>query len=354
MSHTLTIEPTGDTVEVAEGQTILDACLRQGIWLPHACGHGLCGTCKVDVADGVVDHGDASSFALMDFERDGGKTLACAATLRSDVTIETELDDEPDARRIPVRDFVGKVVRLEDLTHDVKGVFIELPGDGIDFQAGQYVNLSVPGVDGPRAFSLANPPSSPNLIELHVRLVPGGLATTWIHRQLKVGDTLTLAGPYGRFIVRKSTQTPMIFLAGGTGLSSPKSMILDLLGEGCTLPMLLIHGVRSARDLYDRHLFVALTAAYPNLTYAPVLSEPKPEDAWTGETGFVHEALQRRYDGLFAGRKAYLCGPPPMVEACIRTLMQGRLFERDIYTERFLTTADGDAGKVKSPVFRRL
>lgn len=354
MTHTLTIEPTGDTVEVDEGQTILDACLRQGIWLPHACGHGLCGTCKVEVADGDVDHGDASPFALMDFERDGGKTLACTATLMSDVTIEAELDDDPDARRIPVRDFTGTVVRLDDLTHDVKGVFIQLDGPGIEFQAGQYVNLTVPGVDGPRAFSLANPPSQPGLVELHVRLVPGGRATGYIHHDLAVGERLRLSGPYGRFLVRKSAEAPMIFLAGGTGLSSPKSMILDLLEEGCPHEMLLIHGVRTARDLYDRDLFTDLAARHPTLTYVPVLSQPGAEDGWDGETGFVHEALARRYGGVFAGRKAYLCGPPPMVEACIRTLMQGRLFERDIHTERFLTAGDADAAKVKSPVFRRL
>ncbi|HYG89263.1 MAG TPA: 2Fe-2S iron-sulfur cluster binding domain-containing protein [Azospirillum sp.] len=359
MTHTLTIEPTGDTVAVAEGQTILDACLRQGIWLPHACGHGLCGTCKVEVVDGDVDHGDASGFALMDFERDGGKTLACTARLLSDATIEADIDEEPDALRIPVRDFTGTVVRLEDLTHDVKGVFIELPGDGIAFQAGQYVNLTVPGVEGARAFSLANPPAQRNLVELHVRLVPGGKATGWIHRDLKVGDTLTLSGPYGRFFVRKSAAAPMIFLAGGTGLSSPKSMILDLLAEGCTQPMVLIHGVRGLRDLYDRDLFEGLAAVHANLTYIPVLSDRQPgdaslEDGWQGETGFVHEALHRHFGGMFAGRKAYLCGPPPMIEACIRTLMQGRLFERDIFTERFLTAGDGDAGKVRSPVFKRI
>ncbi|MBP2227918.1 phenol hydroxylase P5 protein [Azospirillum agricola] len=354
MSHTLTIEPTGESVAVEEGQTILDACLRQGIWLPHACGHGLCGTCKVEVADGEVDHGDASGFALMDFERDGGKTLACTATLRSDVTIEADIDDEPDARRCPVRDFTGTVVGLEDLTHDVKGVTIELPGDGIAFQAGQYVNLTVPGVEGARAFSLASPPSRPGRIELHVRRVPGGRATGWIHDTLAVGDRLRLSGPYGRFFVRSSAAVPSILLAGGTGLSSPKSMILDLLERGWTQPILLIHGVRARRDLYDEALFRDLAARHPILTYVPVLSDPRPDDGWEGETGFVHEALQRRFDGLYAGRKAYLCGPPPMVEACIRTLMQGRLFERDIHTERFLTAGDGDAGKVRSPVFRRL
>ncbi|MCI4680917.1 2Fe-2S iron-sulfur cluster binding domain-containing protein, partial [Rhodoblastus acidophilus] len=76
----LTIEPIGDEIEVAEGQTILDACLRAGVYLPHACGHGLCGTCKTQVLDGEIDHGEASPFALMDFERDEGFVLACTAT----------------------------------------------------------------------------------------------------------------------------------------------------------------------------------------------------------------------------------------------------------------------------------
>ncbi|MFA5122593.1 2Fe-2S iron-sulfur cluster-binding protein [Zavarzinia sp.] len=104
MGHELTIEPLGETIEVADGQTILDACLRAGIWLPHACGHGLCGTCKVDVVDGEIDHGAASSFALMDFERADGKCLACTALLLDDVTIEAEIDEDPDQRRIAVRD----------------------------------------------------------------------------------------------------------------------------------------------------------------------------------------------------------------------------------------------------------
>ena len=111
MTYELTIEPIGQTIEVEDDQTILDAALRAGIWLPHACCHGLCATCKVVVTDGEVDHGEASSFALMDFERDEGKTLACCARLQSDVTIEAEIDEEPDAESIPVRDFPGTVSR---------------------------------------------------------------------------------------------------------------------------------------------------------------------------------------------------------------------------------------------------
>ena len=348
MSHTLTIEPIGETISVADDQTILDACLRAGVWLPHACGHGLCGTCKVEVVDGEIDHADASGFALMDFERADGKTLACTARLRSDATIEADLDEDPDARRIAVRDFPCEVTGLDDLTHDVKGVSLRPLEGRLEFQAGQYINLTLPGIAGPRAFSLANPPAGDGGLALHVRRVAGGAATGYIHDTLAVGDRVTVTGPYGRFFVRKSSPLPMIFLAGGTGLSSPKSMILDLLAEGRAEAMTLVHGVRARRDLYD------LARNHPNLRYIPVLSEPRPEDEWPGETGFVHQALQRAFPHGFADHKAYLCGPPPMIEACLRTLMQGRLFERDIYTEKFLSAADAGTGKVRSPVFRRL
>mgnify|MGYP003340427757 FL=1 len=147
MSQQLTIEPLGATIDVEEGQTILDAALRQGIYIPHACGHGLCGTCKVTILDGEVDHGLANPFALMDFERDEGKTLACCATLQSDVEIEADVDEDPDARIIPVSDFHCKVSRIETLTPTIKAIWLKLDKP-IDFQAGQYVQLALPGIEG--------------------------------------------------------------------------------------------------------------------------------------------------------------------------------------------------------------
>ena len=145
MSFELTIEPLGQTIGIEEGQTLLDAALRAGIYLPHACCHGLCATCKVQVADGEVEHGEASSFALMDFERDEGKCLACCATAQSDLVIEAEIDEDPDAENLPVQDFSGVVSRIETLTPTIKGVWIRLDAP-IRFQAGQYVNLNLPGV----------------------------------------------------------------------------------------------------------------------------------------------------------------------------------------------------------------
>ena len=127
MSYQLTIEPLGATIDVEDGQPLLDAALRQGIYIPHACGHGLCGTCKVEVLEGEVDHGAANPFALMDFERDAGKTLACCATLQSDATIEADIDEEPDAEIIPVRDFDTTVARIVDLTPTIKAFFSSSP-----------------------------------------------------------------------------------------------------------------------------------------------------------------------------------------------------------------------------------
>ena len=136
----------------------------------------------------------------MDFERDEGFVLACTATLKSDVKIEADVEEDPDARRIAVGDFEGEVVGLDDLAHDIKGVRIELDGDGIGFQAGQYVNVQIPGLDTPRAFSIANLLSAAGHIELQVRRVPGGRGTGWVHERLEPGTRLAFSGPYGRFV----------------------------------------------------------------------------------------------------------------------------------------------------------
>ena len=350
MSYSLTIEPLGRTIEVNDGQTILDAALREGIYLPHACCHGLCATCKVQITDGEVDHGQASNFALMDYEREEQKCLACCATLQSDVVIEADIDEDPDALNLPIDDFDGVVERIENLTPTIKGVWIRLDKP-MQFQAGQYVNLTVGELDA-RAFSLANSPSTGDLIELNIKQVPGGQITGYVHNDLKVGEHVKVVGPYGRFFTRKSAQLPLIFMAGGSGLSSPKSMIAELLEDDCTLPITLVYGARTRDELYDHDLFVQWAQQHPNFTYVPALSAVDEADAWDGFRGFVHDAAKAKFNNDFRGHKAYLCGPPLMIESCISTLMQGRLYERDIYTEKFISAAD--AQQVRSPLFKHL
>lgn len=353
MTYEVTIEPLGQTIEVEEGQNILDAALRAGIWLPHACCHGLCATCKVQVVDGEVDLGEASPFALMDMERAEGKALACCAIPQSDLTIEVEIDEDPDAKVIPLRDFEAMVESIVDLTPTIKGIFLRVE-DGLEFQAGQYINLYIPGLDEPRAFSIASAPSNSNLLELNIRKVPGGMATSWIHDDLEVGQVLKFSGPLGRFFTRHSDPNAVIFIAGGSGLSSPKSMILELLENGDTRQITLFQGARNSSELYYQELFEELTQQYPQFRYFPVLSDEPEASDWQGERGFVHEAAIRIYDNDFRNHKAYLCGPPPMIEAAIRGLMRGRLFERDIHIEKFLSAADAANQATRSPLFRNI
>ncbi|NNL84226.1 MAG: 2Fe-2S iron-sulfur cluster binding domain-containing protein [Myxococcales bacterium] len=350
MSFQVTVEPLGEVLEVEEGQSILDAALRAGMALPYACNHGLCGTCKVDLLEGEVDHGEASAFALMDVERDEGKCLACCARPRSDLVIEADVEEEPDAQRHPIGDYTARVVEIGALTPTVKRVRLE-PDRPLLFQAGQYINLKVPGEEIPRAFSLANDPRDP-LLELQVRIVPGGKGTAWIHERLQPGDSVALSGPLGRFFVRGSIPGQRLFLAGGSGLSSPKSMVLDLLATEDGEAIELIHGVRTPDELYDDTLFRGLADAHPRFTYTPAVSEAAGGQ-WSGELGMVHEVAERRFDGRFAELVAYLCGPPPMIDACLTTLMRGRLFEERIFSESFYTAADADRPPKRSALFKK-
>lgn len=352
MTHQVTIEPLGETIEVEEGQSILDAALRAGIWLPYACNHGLCGTCKIDVLEGEVDHGAASPFALMDVERQEGRCLACSAKPLGDLVIEADIEEDPDARHLPIEDRSAAVVELRDLTPTIKGIFLEPEAGAFQFQAGQYLNLRVPGEAVPRAFSLANAPGDP-VLELNVRRVEGGKATTYIHEALQVGEQVRFEGPLGRFYVRKSAPEPLLFLAGGSGLSSVKAMILDLLREGDRRSITLIHGARNRAELYARERFEALAQQHETFRYVPALSEPAPDDEWGGATGFVHEVASSLYGGRFEGHKAYLCGPPAMIDACLTELMRGRLFEEHIFTEAFFTAADAERPARRSALFKK-
>src|SRR6478672_11613986 len=153
-THRITIEPLGAELDCREDQTILDACLREGIWLPHACTHGTCGTCKAVVLDGEVDFGDASPYALLDSERDEGAVLICVAMPEADTVIEGEVDVEDGVDVHPVRDYTGAVTTLDDVASDVRRVVIALDRP-LAFNAGQYVQLQLPSGET-RPYSVAS------------------------------------------------------------------------------------------------------------------------------------------------------------------------------------------------------
>jgi phenol hydroxylase P5 protein len=349
--YRVTVEPLGKEIGCRDEQSILDACLRAGIWLPHSCSHGTCGTCKAEVIDGEVDHGESSSFALMDFEREEGKTLLCCARPRSDVTIEGDIDDEDGVVHHPVRDLVAEVVELEDCALDVRRIGLQLDEE-LAFNPGQYVQIQVPGKGRTRTYSIASPPSQPGRIELHVKRTPGGMASDgWVFSTMTVGEKVHLAGPYGTFFYREARSEPALLIAGGTGLAPMKSMIQHVLERDLDRTLVLYQGARTADQIYDVEFFTRLAALHPDrFTYRPCLSD---EQADGFAVGHVTDLLDTDLE-CDRGHVAYICGPPPMVEAALRLLMRKRIFPRDIFREDFLDESDKAKGAgVRSPLLKR-
>lgn len=348
-THTITVEPIGVELPCRADQSILEACLRHGVNLPHACTHGTCATCKVDVLNGDVDLGEASAFALLDSERNEGKALICTARPCSDVTIEADVTDEDGVTFHPVRDFTATVIAVEDCARDVRRLTLELDQE-ICFNPGQYVQVRVPGTASTnRSWSIASPPSEGRTVELNIRRVPGGAATDgWVFKDFAAGEQVNLTGPYGRFFLREARDEPIILIGGGTGLAPLKAMVRHVLESGGPHRMFLYHGARTRADLYDVDYFRDLAQRHPDhLDYRPVLSEESSDGFAQGQ---VTDAVSADFETC-RGYVAYLCGPPPMVEAALRILMAKRLFPRDIYRENFFDASHNATG-VRSPLLK--
>ncbi|NNG18945.1 2Fe-2S iron-sulfur cluster binding domain-containing protein [Naumannella sp. ID2617S] len=352
-THTIRVEPLGREVQCREDQTILDACLRAGVWLPHSCTHGTCATCKVDLLDGDVDHGEASTFALMDFERLEGKTLTCCAKPESDVTLEADIDVDEELEVFPVQDFTGTIVELTDISADVKRLKIELDRE-LGFNAGQYMRVEVPGSGGiDRTWSMANSPTENKIVEFQVRLVPGGLGTEgWLWKSAAEGDEVKLSGPYGRFVLRTwEEDKPIVMLAGGTGLAPFASMIKHALqNEAYEGEIVLYAGAQTREHLYDVEFYRELAEEYPDqFTFHPCIDTGEETDGY--RVGFVNQVMEADFEHL-KGYQGYMCGSPRMVESCLKSMMGRRLFPRDIFHEDFFNEGDKASG-VGSPLIKR-
>ncbi|MDR2240288.1 MAG: cytochrome b N-terminal domain-containing protein [Zoogloeaceae bacterium] len=331
----INVHPDEKTVKARFGETILDAGLLGGINLPYECRNGGCGVCKCSVLIGDVDPGIYQSSALSPAERAMGKVLMCCATPLSDIEIEYESQDA--LARAPVKEYTGVVHKMEKLGHDVMAVTIKLPPDEtISFIAGQYINIILD--DGERrAFSFSNAPHNAKHVDLQIRLMPGGRFTTHVFEQMKVGDPIRFEGPLGEFTLRESTR-PIIFVAGATGFAPVKSMVEDAFYRGLKRPIRLYWGVKQRRDLYMADLPEQWQREHESFKFIPVLSEPSPEDNWTGRTGLVHEAILQDFPSL-SGNEIYACGSVRMVEAIFPKLKAQGAEEGMCFSDVFTLSA---------------
>jgi CDP-4-dehydro-6-deoxyglucose reductase, E3 len=331
----VTLSRSGKSFAVNQGEVILEAALRQEIWLPHACRGGTCGSCRAIIVAGAVAYDEASPAQI----RQAATTLAtsrteallCCAKALGDVTLDVaELEARPIGTmyRRPAR-----VVDILKLSRDVAIVTLKPPPTAvIRFRPGQYIALI--GDDGRlHPFSIANAPRADGTLELHIGRIPNGRFTAHVHERMRPRDVVRFEGPFGQFgfsdavvsgavvsgamvsgaMVSGAVQRPAILLAGGTGIAPIKAMLEAAEPMGLRRALHLYWGSRRREGFYAINEVSGKAGARVTL----VLSEPADADAWSGRVGPVHRAVIEDFPDL-SSFDVYACGSPGLIDAAFR------------------------------------
>lgn len=314
------------TVSVASGQTLLEGALYVDAPMRYDCCSGSCGSCVVQCVDGVTQVDTAERVPVNEDELAEGLRPACLTRLRSNASFELPypLHSAPS----PPAKHSAQLVGLRRAAPSVALLTLELdrPEDLV-FHSGQYVRLAAPGGGEARAYSIASTPADLPLIELMIRLVPDGKTSRWLQDTAKVGDRLKLQAPLGAFAL-DDRATRHVFIAGGTGLAPVLSMIRSLRGRG--QQALLCFGCTRRQELFYEQELATLAASMPELELRIAVMEGAAGEVRTGTA--VSLLQPKDFD---ANTVAYLCGPPPMVNAARQALLGHGLAPSKIRAERF-------------------
>ena len=346
------------TVTASIGDRLLAVCQGAGIQLPSACaGAGTCGLCKVRVTDGGGEAGPQEMSQLSQTEVRKGARLACQVGILGPMSIEV------DEAYFDIRSWHCQVAKTRNVSTLIREIVLTLPpGEVMEFRAGAFVELSCPpyrldfsdfdieaeyrdvwdqhklwnlsaATDSPvtRAYSMANHPTEKGVVILNIRIAlpppgevkaPPGLVSSWLF-SLKAGDEVTLRGPYGHFAVDPG-EAELVFIGGGAGMAPLRAQVLDLLETQATQRKISFwYGARSRRELYYADLFEQLQTDFDNFAWHPALSAPEKNDAWEGDTGFIHQIAFDRYLSQHPAPETcdyFLCGPPMMVQSVLAML----------------------------------
>jgi propane monooxygenase reductase component len=342
--HVVRFEPVGIEIEVDEDQTILRAAAEQGVQLMHGCKEGQCAACKSFVLEGDMDNIDLdrySTFALPDYEKEEGQTLLCRAHAYDDLVIELlNYDEEIIRSGLPLRKGVVEVVSNESVTHDMRHLVVKLvEPEEIKFFPGQYMDFMVPGTDESRSFSMANTPSRDGTFEFVIKIYPDGLFSEFLAEKVQVGDRLEVEAPFGTFTLRESRTSDLIFVGGGAGMAPVLGLLRSMAERGVQRKATFYYGARGKRDLCFSDELAALAEKLPGFRYIPALSDPVDGSEWDGQTGLITDVVKANETSL-EGMDAYVCGPPPMVDAAIATLTDLGVREQYIFYDKFTVTGE--------------
>jgi Na+-transporting NADH:ubiquinone oxidoreductase subunit F len=319
-------------LEVDGGRTLLSTLYANEIFIPSACGgKGSCGHCKITVTAGGGPVLPTETPFLARKEIRSNLRLACQVKIREDIYVRIPSD------LLNVRMFTSTVESIVDLTHDIKEIRLRLEEpDQISHRPGQYVQVQAPSLEEPvfRAYSISSPVYEPNLVELVVRLVPGGIGSTYLH-DLQVGETVNFTGPYGEFVLTENPSVEIVCVGGGCGMAPMKNIIFTIYNKWPDRSCWLFFGCRTTKDIFYLEQFEKLAKKHTNFHVVYALSDKLDKnEKWAGETGFIHLEVDKKLEKGIR-RQAFLCGPPPMIEAVTRVLEEKGVNAEDIFYDEF-------------------
>jgi len=326
---TVSVKEQGVKFKVPRGLTILESALHQGLAFPHECKVGSCGACKYKLVSGKIGELASSAMGLSGDLYQSGYRLGCQCIPKEDLEIEL---DAPLGRAIIPEETTASISEQKTLAHDVIGLTL-IPEKPISFNPGQYADIEYTELSVVRSYSFSTPPQADGSLNFHVRVVPGGVFSGWLFGGDRTGTTVTLRGPYGQFGFHESDDV-MVCVAGGTGLAPIKCILESMTGTQRERDVFLFFGARQQRDLYCLEEIQALQRDWGgHFELIPVLSEEPATSSWKGKQGMVTEYFQEYLQGRSC--EAYLCGPPPMVDAAETELLRLGVAHGSIYADRF-------------------
>jgi Na+-transporting NADH:ubiquinone oxidoreductase subunit F len=361
----VSIDVSGEkTIEVAPGASLLSTLSTRKIFLPSACGGGgTCGMCKCRVVEGggSILPTETGFFTRRQIQQNW--RLGCQVKVRNDMKIQVPEEV------MGIKKWECEVVSNRNVASFIKEFVVKLPeGEKLNFKSGGYIQIDVPKYSASfkdfdvderfrsewdkfqmwnlsinnteetyRAYSMANHPAEGNIVMLNIRIatppwdrtkgnwmnVPPGLCSSYIFSR-KPGDKVMVSGPYGEFFI-KDTKNEMLYIGGGAGMAPLRSHLFHLFHTLKTTDRKISYwyGARSKNEIFYEEDFRAIEKKFPNFTFNIALSEPRPEDNWTGYTGFIHQVI---YNNYLCKHEApedieyYMCGPGPMAAAVVKML----------------------------------
>jgi p-cymene methyl-monooxygenase electron transfer component len=325
----ISIADGGPEFTVSPNETILERALQEGLAYPHDCTVGTCGSCRTKLLSGKVDAITPFSYTLSREELEAGYILACQAIPKSDLEISVELA----STEIDTVITSAKIESIAPLTHDIMRVVWNCDTP-MQYRAGQYVNVRWNGSETHRSYSFASAPTAggSTSIESYIRHVPGGAFTDALFSGHAKDFTFELEGPHGQFWLRPG-ESPILCIAGGSGLAPMISLLQDAVKKRVRRDCVLLFGGRAKRDLYaDAEISAIRTGWTAGFTHWPVLSEAPEEGT---RSGFVTEHIAAALEKLGPDAQAYLCGPPPMIDAGIAELLKLGVSVDAIFYDKF-------------------